>query len=290
MPDPIMIAVEVGGETHQVPLPDGYLSSEAVAADFMKKDLFETEVGRRATSIADTKVADAMKPETLMKDESFVDRFIKSLGLVKPTEVDPNKPPVVHTPTAEQIASLQEDWRKAELAPISTQLTESQASFQRLTTRTLESDIVQAAALAGVKERFLKPAAAGQAPPIVAMMGQVFRYSPEHERHFVAKGDDHFEITSDPKSDLPFKTASEFITVWAGLPENKDFVDTASRRGPGLDTPSGVASGQDVILTREEAGDHATYSNAQDKAEKQGGVVRVSGTPTFGATASAGGV
>lgn len=281
--EPVMISVEIDGTTHEVALPDGYVSQAAIAETHMAKDLFNTEVTRRATSIA---AEDGRrKPEDLLGDKDFITKVMEANDLVpkgKEITLDPNKPV---EPTADQIVSLQTDWRRKELEPVATELEDSQNRNRRLTRRMLVSDIVQAASLAGVKERFLLPVVEGQDPPVVSMMGDVFRFNSEHERHFVAEGEKGFVITSDPKSKLPYKTPSEFITGWAGLPENTDFVDVDKRTGPDLDVPPGTqTSGKDVLLSQEEASDHATYSRAQVLATKRGGTVRVKGAPVYGAT------
>lgn len=287
MPDPIMIEVEIDGTKHKVPLPEGFLSADSVSAEYMRKDTFESELGKRALSIAKNK--GYAKPDDLMSDEEFIKKLMEAQGLVKkgdPGGGGDNKP------TAEQVAALQADWRAKEVAPLEEKLAGSEGRNKGLIEKILESSILQAGALAGVKERFLKPAAPGQKAPLVSMMGNMFGFDEEHSEHFVVKPDgEGFVITSDGNSGKPYKGVSEFLSDWAGQKENADLIDLQARKGPGAQLPPDMKqSGADVVITREQASDHEQYNKAEETAHKQGGRVIVSGTPTYGAAAAAGGV
>ena len=280
MTDQVMIEVQHGEETIQVPLPEGILRATDVATDYMPKSTFASELGRRALSIAKDK--GYLKPEDMLSNEEHVAAIMEQHGLVKKTvDGDPAKPT---PPTPEMLADLQTSWRTKELVPVQEALQLGENRVTKLLGRMRASDIVAAAAASGVKERFLKPAAVGQDAPIVSMLGSIFRFDEEHGEYFVAKDAEHFEITSDTKAAFPYKTITEFITGWAGQPENKDFVDVAAQSGAGLnDIPGSKSSGKDIVITREAAANFQEYQKAQVEAEKRGGSVIVEGTPIYGA-------
>ena len=276
----IMITVKHGDEEIQVPIPKEVLRAEDVAKDYMLKNTFESELGRRAMGIAEGK--GFRKPDDLLTDKEHVAKIMEQNQLVKKGSKAEGEP---KPPTPEMIAELQTTWRAAEVEPLQTQVDEGKTRTSTLLGRMKASEIVAAAAAAGVKERFLNPSAPGQEAPIVSMLSSLFRFDGEHNEYFVSKNPETFEITSDPKALLPYKTISEYVVGWAALADNKDFVDVNAQTGPNLGTPGVTTTGKDVTITREQAEDFATYEKAQVAADKLGGRVIVSGTPVYGATA-----
>ncbi len=276
--DVTMITVKHGDEEIEVPAPDGWVSPESLAENFMPKSTFTAELGRRAVSIAREKHG-MRKPEDLLDDADHIAAVVKRNDLVKKgSEVTGDG-----APSAEQVTALRDDWRVKELKPVTDELATSNTRVQTLLGKALASEIVQAAAAAGIKTRFLEAPLLGQESTIVAMLGGQFGFDEKLGRHFVIAGDG-FEITSDPEAQrlgIPYKTAGEFVASWAQKPENKDFIDFESKRGAGAGDPSRDGeNGKDIVLTVEEASDHATYEAAQEKAHKRGGVVRTKSAPS----------
>jgi hypothetical protein len=277
----IMIDVVNGEDTINVLMPDGLKTDAMVAADYMPKNTFQSELGRRAVGIAEGK--GYRKPEDMLSDEDHVATIMEKHQLVKKGSKAEGEP---KPPTPEMIAELQGEWRTKELVPVQESQVAGEKRIDTLLGRMKSADIVAAAAAAGVKERFLNAVATGQDAPIVSMLGSVFGFDEELGEHFVRKDKDQFEITSDPKSTHPYKTIREFVTNWAGLPDNKDFVDVATQTGARLKDAPGTVSGKNVTINREQASDAGEYEKARVEAEKRGGIVVVSGTPQYGAMPS----
>lgn len=268
------VKVTVDGKEIEVPIPDGWLSPEQIAEGFMKKDTFTSEMDRRIQAAK----KGLIKPEDLLKDEEFLKKVLEAQGkeLFDPEKSKGKGKQLDDEALAARLAEELEVWRKKELDPVRTQLTERETTITGLRDRILDGQIVQAAINMGVKPAFLKPPSEGAQPPIVAMLRNTFGLNDDHDEFFVVKGDG-WEFSSKPDDGLPYKTVSEFMRDWAGKKENGDFVDANAQTGPGLGRPGdggvGSRTGKDVVLTREQAGDHATYTKAVEQAQKQGGRV-----------------
>jgi len=271
--------IQYDGKEVEVELPEGVLTSEEVAENFMRKETFMPEVDRRVKA----QLKGLVKREDLLGDEAFLSEALGKQGkeLFDPTKTKKGKGALDDEALAQRLAEAQEGWRKKELAPVMEKLTGTEKAVSKLRDRILDGQILQSALNAGVKEAFLKPPAEGTASPIVSMLRGTFGFDPEHDNYFVRKGEEDFEFSAKPDEGHPFKTVSEFITDWAGRKENADFVDVERKRGPGLGGPgkAGKQSGRDVVLTPAEAGDHATWTAAEERATKQGGRVITAAPP-----------
>jgi hypothetical protein len=262
------------GTQVEVDVPEGYLTPEEISAKYMLKSTFESELHRRAGSIAKSQLSMVL-PEDLLGDAEFVKKVAEKHGLVPKDSVTvTTDDEQVKQLVSERVTAAQEEWEREKLEPLADENVTLKGRVSGLLVRGLESEIVQAAAVAGVKDRYLKPSRVGGRPVIVDMLEGVFRHDDGHDRHFVSKDKENFVITANADSPLPYQTVPEFMAEWAGEKENSDFIDTAKQTGPDVGAP-GIVTGKDVVLSPSEAADHRVYTTAQERADKQGGVVRV---------------
>ena len=265
------IKVMFDGKEVEVDAPEGWMSAEDIAGSFMKKDTFEKEMERRIASAKKGLVSQT----DLLSNEDFLTEILKAQGkeLFDPAKAK-GKKGADDEAIAQRLTDALAEWRKKELEPMAGERDKAIGRIGSLQTRILRGQIIEAAVKAGVKGSFLKAPQPGADPPIVAMLGSIFRHDGDHDDFFVAKGENDFEFSAKPDEGTPYKGVGEFVTDWASQKENLDFIDASLQSGPGLGQPGpGRVSGKDVHLTQEQASDHQTYTKATEQASKQGGRV-----------------
>lgn len=241
----------------------GMLTREEIAQTHLPRETFEAEMTRRVNSATQGYV----KLDDLPKDEKLRQKIFDLLGVKISADGKPQL-------TADQVAQLQKDWREKELAPAVQRAEKAESRIKGLLNQGLSSAIVQAAAAAGVHEHMLKPPAEGQLAPIVAMLAPMFKYSDEHDAHFVG-AKDGFAFSADPqRSGSPYKGVTEFVTEWAASKDNSPFINAKTPGGPKLGGPGGPKGG---AVTIEEPSDRPItlqeYQAASQEAGEGGRVV-----------------
>jgi hypothetical protein len=205
------------------------LTKEEIASTHMLKETFDGELDRRVKGIT----KDLVKLGDIGTNAELKKKAYDILGV---TVGEDGKPKV----TVDQMQSLQEGWRTTELKPVQEQLAKATQRVNSLIGGQLDSEILAAAADAGIKKAFRTQVSKDQAAPIVTMLRGMFGYSEEHARHFEKKGDG-FEFSADPKgSGAPYRGAREFLTEWAKKPENVDFIDAKKPGGANLGGTGGT--------------------------------------------------
>ena len=209
----------------------GLITKQELGEKYSPKDVFEAELGRRVASITKGRYT----LEDLESNAELKQKVMDKLGV----KLTPDGKPQL---TADQVASLQEDWRKRELTPVVGEKEKAVSRVQKLLDRILEGEILQAGVEAHLFDHLLKPVSQGGPVPIVSMLRPAFGFSDEHEAHFVKKGEG-FEFSSDPKATgRPYMTPREFVLDWATKKENAPFVNTAKPGAPKLGQP-GIEGG-----------------------------------------------
>jgi len=280
----------------EVEVPGVMLESQ-VNELFMPKTAFNAELDRRVKSITEG----SYKPEDLEKAPPEARaKYVERLAAVDPDVVhlqtltaNPEAKarvldrlgvkPGAGAPTPEQVAAEAQriraqvlgEVKAAEIEPRDKKLAKASARITVLTRGMLRSQILSAAASAGVKKPLLGALNSDTPAPIVSMLEPAFGYDDEKESWFVREGNG-FKMAPTPTADRLHMNVDEFVRLWASDKGNSDFIDPQGQAGPGLggQQPVGVGSGKDIWLTPEEAADHATYEAAAAQAAKQGGVVK----------------
>lgn len=252
----------IDGAEKEVDLPEGYLAPDEVKAQYMPKSGFEAELSRRAESITQKKLAE------LESDDEFFNKLIEKRGV---KIADPTKETKL---TTDQLKDAQAQWEKKHLEPLKKQLDEASQRVTKLQSSSLNAEIMQAAAAAGINPALLKSPVAGQPAPFVAMIRELFGYDEKTGGWYVKKGDS-FEFSSTPSEDNgPYKRVSEFVKEWAGDKENKAFIvdrrQGGAELGGGKDTPTVTSSGGRHVISRVDAADLGKYKAAKAAAEKAG--------------------
>jgi hypothetical protein len=251
------------GTEQEIEVPEGFLSPDEVKAQYMPKSGFEAELNRRSESITNKKLSE------LEGDDEFFNKLLEKRGVAL---ADPKKESKL---TTDQLKEAQAQWEKKVLEPIKQQLEQEKGRSTKLLDASLNSEILSAAAEAGVLPALLKAPAAGQPAMIVNMLRGMFGYDEKTNGFYVKKGDS-FEFSSSPSEESgPYKRVSEFLKDWSADKGNKPFITDRRQDGPGLNngnpndtkiTPSG---GRHVI-SRADAGDMLKYKAAKSAAEKAG--------------------
>lgn len=253
----------IDGAEKEVDLPEGYLAPDEVKANYMPKSGFEAELARRSESITNKKLAD------LEGDDEFFNKLIEKRGV---KIADPTKENKL---TTDQLKDAQAQWEKKHLEPLKKQLEEKDQRITKFQSSSLNAEIMQAAAAAGINPALLKSPVAGQPAPFVAMIRELFGYDDKTGGWYVRKGDS-FEFSSTPSEDNgPYKRVSEFVKEWAGDKENKAFIVDRRQGGAelgagGKDTPIVTATGGRHVISRADAADLGKYKAAKAAAEKAG--------------------
>jgi hypothetical protein len=249
--------VQVEGKSVEVEIP-GVISEADVAARYMPKDVFEAELARRGTSIAEK--AGYINPKTL--DDAGKQKLAESLGL-KPAAGNDGD-------VGKQLERAQKEWAARELTPVVEREQAAKTEIETLRRDRLTDGLVAAAARAGVKAVLLNPPAPGAKPPIVAMLEQSFGFD-EKTRNWYAKGtgEQPFLFAAQPTGAQPYKTVDEFLGDWARVPGNKEFIGITTQQGPGLQG-GGSGGGAGVVISRADYKNPTKYRIAKEAAAKAG--------------------
>jgi len=242
--------------TIQVPIPDGMLTAEAVAKDFMPKTGFQSELSRRTASILINKRDDAEYKTDLLAHWG----------------IDPDATPPAEgdLPSIdERLTAERKTWDQTVLDPVNVKLDAANVTISELLSSSLSAEILQAAA--GVKEAFRTRPRPDSPPAIVSTVAPVFEYDQEHRQFFVRDGDS-FAFTQEPKEGKPpYMGVTEYMDGFLGRPENKDLLDDRRQRGPGIGDADQVKEGEAAFtITRTEAQNPALYRTAKAAAVKAG--------------------
>lgn len=246
--------VQVEGKSVEVDIP-GVVPEADVAAKYMPKDVVEQIVKDRLAQFAKGHI----KVDDL--DDAGKKALAERLGW-KLEEVDADGEPKI----GKQLEQAKGEWTERELKPLQEQVKTHRGEVETLRSGKLADSIVAVAAKAGVKTPLLTPLVAGEDPPIVAMLQRAFGFDEKSKRWFV-KSADGFAFSADPAKNGPYKSVDEFVTDWAKLPANKDFIGVTTQGGPGIGTGGGAGGGgaEVIVLTREQAENHALWNETLKK-------------------------
>lgn len=249
----IKVKLENGDEV-EVERPTGLLDEAEVREKFMPKATFESELKTRVDSIIANK--GLVDPETLMDSEDFKVKFMEH------HEISSNK-------TADQykadLANEAEKLRRKEVTPLKEALETANKRIVVKNQRELSSILLTAAA-GRVKTPLLKGTATSR-PAFVAMVGDNFGFSDEHDTWFVKNSDGSFAFPK--KGDSPYKTPEEFVEEWLEDEANADFLAEERQHLPGI-KPGGTPKGGRVTISRADAEDTAKYREARAQAQEAG--------------------
>lgn len=212
-PETTMITVTIDGKPVQVAKPEGVFTQDEVKAAYVPKTYFETEVARRLKG--------KVSKQDLIADEDFVAEVASAHGLSKAGDSQQN--------LDEFRTKLTAEFERTKLSPITAKAAKLEAEVAKLRGSTLQADILQAAAAAGLKKSLLS-ATVGQ-PMAVGLFANQFGFDEETGNWYLRDGNG-FAPSASGKT--PYVTASEFVSRWANDPANRDFVESAQ----GAPTPS----------------------------------------------------
>lgn len=233
----------VGGELVEVELEevidlDGHFTSE--------------QVNHRIQSAVKERLKNHRTPEQLLEDEEHRKAVLEKMG------IDPANPGK-GKPSAEELQSLQESWRKRELEPEREARTKAEQRAEKVLTARKKSDLRAHLIEAGVKKQV-----AGR---FAEMFASQFGYSEEHDTFGLVDGDGEFVFSSKPSKGKPFKDIAEFAAEFVADPENADWVETVKQGGPNL---GGTRSTKAVTISRADARDHRKFKAAEKQAAEAG--------------------
>lgn len=251
--------VQVEGKAVEVDIP-GVISEADVAARYMPKDVFEAELSRRGTSIAESK--GFINPKTL--DEAGKRKLLDTLGLEVVTDGDSGA-------IGKQVETARKQWTETELAPVLTREAAGKSEIETLRRDRLTADIVASAAKAGVLPSVL----AGENPAILALVQQKSRFGfDEKSRRWYVQGPNGPVFAASPTEQQPYKGVDEAVLEWVRDPVNKPFVGVTTQQGPGLQG-GGAGGSAVVVLTSEQAGNKTMYDAALAKVGNDPARIRV---------------
>jgi len=254
------LTLEEGKEQEiEVPLPDGYLTSEEVSAGYVNKDAVDGIVKDRLDRDR------ISQRKHLLADDEFVGEIIQVHNLKKAGEGDPE--------AGEQIERAKKAWETEHVQPLKDDNDALKIRVGKLLNERLHGEIIGAAAEAGVKPAMLKRQAGGDAM-IVSMIKSLFRYDEKSDTFAVIEGEG-LRYSPNATEARPYAGPEEFLQDWAKAKENADFLAPQRQDGAGLKGDQVTGEGATIKLSREEAEDAAKYRAALKQADETGGRVEV---------------
>lgn len=237
-------------------LPEGVIAKEQFDVQFA------TELKRRSDSIRNTTRTE------LLADDAFKAEAMKAWK-VEAASGDKKK-----ALDEEQLNGLRTAWEKEHVAPLKAQVDEFSGTIKAMRANALASDLLAAAARAGVKKSLLEPPVEGAEPMIVAMMRPLFGFDDKTATWALKKGD-AFDFSAKATEKRPYKSVDEFIGEWAKRKESAEFLDRPRQDGAGF---GGAAEGQvggTVQITRADARIRSKFIAAEEQAKKQGATLEI---------------
>jgi hypothetical protein len=222
------------GQEITVELPEGYATPEEIQSQFVKKDFFESELQRRINS------AKTNTETELMKNEQFISKVLTTKGI----QLDP---------TTGKVKGSDIDIEKVKTQFFEENVKPLQGKLETIRRKALESEIISAAAQAGVKEEFLKPVVAGTKPVIVQMVENAFGYDDEREIWAIKEGES-FKYSQSPTQQNPFAGSADLFKDLKNKPEFKGFFRETTQTGSGYNgSNNGSQTGQTIKRSQFEA-------------------------------------
>jgi hypothetical protein len=260
------VGVKVKGKTAEGQEVELELDPENLPAGLATKEhlqeLLEGELGKRLSRAKKAALEEALK------DEDFRTKALEAWG------VKAEKGGKGGKPSEEELATLLEDLRKKEVAPLAEKLKATEGKLESLYAERLESEILAASEAVGVLKQFRRPLLEGSKPMIVAALRERFVFDPESGKWYErgANGEPVMSL----KNRGGYRTVAETLEAWAEDKGNAEYLETRKPKGPGLGNAGGGRGG-DVVLSRAEASDATKYREAEKVAAEQGGRVVVQG-------------
>lgn len=258
------ITVTIDGKQSEVDVPDEQIQ----AAGFMQTGKFNEELTRRGVSLA-TKQG-YVKPDEMTNEQ--IEALAKTKGVKFETVVQ-NNPADTATAIQEAVAKKRTEWERAELDPIKTKNTALEEEGANLLQQKLHSQIIAAAAAAGVEKSMLKPLTKNTLPPIVSMLQDVFAFDTDTKQFLVLADDGEGPAFSDrPTADHPFKDVEEYVDQWSANKDNAKFIEVTAQRGPNLQGTMGSAraGGGPIHLSKADSRNARLVAAATAEAAKRG--------------------
>lgn len=228
--------VQVEGKSIEVDIP-GVVAEADVAAKYMPKDVFEAELARRGTSIAEKQ--GYVNPKAL--DAAGKKALLEALGV----KADGG---AAEGELGKQIERAKATWSETELRPVIEREAALKSEIEGARKERLYDAIITAAAKAGVLPALLE-SAGGSKAAIVAMHEHRFGFDEKSRQWYQRGADGSLAFASQPTADRPYKTVDEAIVDWAKLPTSKPFVGLLMQQGPGLQG-GGRAAGAPGVVDR----------------------------------------
>ncbi len=258
------ITLELDGKPRDIEVPD----EQIIGAGFMPTPKFNEELTRRGVSLA--KGQGFVKPDELTPEQ--ITTLAQSKGIKFETIVQQN-PADTATAIQEAVTRKRTEWERSELDPIKTKNTELENEAGDLLQEKLYSQIIAAAAAAGVEKSLLKPLTKNTLPPIVSMLKDVFAFDTDTKQFLVESDAGDGPAFSDrPTADHPFKDVEEYVDQWAANKDNAKFIEVTAQRGPNLQgtVGGGRPGGGPVHLTKAQSRDARAVAAATAEAAKRG--------------------
>lgn len=262
------ITVQIDGKEVEIELPAEYLHQDDVKKAYMPKDAFQEELSRRTAGISNSTLEKLLNGE----DMDTITKIAEKHGLIGKDKLNEAQKSV-----AEKLEAARREWEDKHLKPERTKAEQAHGRVQKLLHSVLVSNILTAAAEAGVKKPMLKPLVDGkpETAPIVSMLGSLFGYDEKTEQHYVRDGDS-FAFSSTPTGGAPYKRVSEFVKEWAGDKSNTDFVESTRQASPGVGAGGGARqAGGAHVISRADAQDAQKYQAARAAAERAGATLQI---------------
>ena len=260
------IRVSHNGTEIEIPRPAGLLTPQEVADKYVPKGTHNAEMARFRTQL------DAVKnyrdPNELLADESFRSQAIEKWGIT---------PGKTQAQFQEQIERAKLELQEREIKPRETKLAKAKEQIDRLRAKDLKGQILQAAAVAKVEDKYLKSPTKNGRPLIVSMLEDAFAFDEENGEWF-AKGTSGTPFAFSQSGETPYMTTSEFIQIWAQA-DGKDYVRNerqggaeAGAGGKGSSSTTQIPGqvGRKLHITPDQMRDIQEFKRLTAKAQAEG--------------------
>ncbi len=259
------IRIQHGGQTIEVPRPDGLLSQAEIEEKYVLKASHNDMMARSRKELDARK---GLKPaDEYLSDADFKTKAMATWGLLDPKATNEEY--------KNQLARAQNELKEREVLPLQSKLATYEKTVAGLREKDRRGQILQAAAAAGVEEKFLKAPTRNGKPLVVSMLEDAFAYDAESDDWF-AKGNGASPYAFSQSGDTPYMTIGEFLSTWV-KGDGRDFAKS-TRQGGAESSPAGAGAGagtpgrvgQELRITQEQMRDIPTFKRLQEKAQKEG--------------------
>lgn len=255
------IKVMHNGTELEVPRPKGVFLEAEVNDKYIPKGAHNDQMARLRKDLDARK--DLKPAAEYLDDPEFKKTAVEKWGL---------DPSATSEQFQAQLARQKGEIFERDVKPLTEKITKAEQRIAALQDKHLEASILSGAQ-GKVDPKYLKPAAKGGKPLVIALLKDAFQYDPEHDAWFAKGTSETAPFLFSQSGDGPYMGPAEFISGWVNG-EGKDWALVEKQQGPGAKAKDGeqVAgqSGNKLFVTEAQIRDTQGFKKLQARADREG--------------------